>query len=51
MENNSFINIIQTDTGDDEHYHQPEIITHSPYYNTDALITTFTAGKKQAQYI
>ncbi len=45
MENNSFINIIQTDTDDDEHHHQPEIISNSPYYNTDDLITTFNAGK------
>ncbi len=31
VENNSFINIIQTDTDDDEHHHQPEIISNSPY--------------------
>ncbi len=38
------INIIQTDTDDDdEHHHHPEIISNSPYYNTDDLITTFNA--------
>ncbi len=36
VENNSFINIIQTDTDDDED-HQLEIISNSPYYNADDL--------------
>ncbi len=47
VENNSFINIKQTDTDDDEHHHQPEIIVNSPYYDTDDLITTFNAGKNK----
>ncbi len=47
MKNNSFINSTQTDTDDNEHQHQPQIISHSPYYNTDDLITTFNAGKNK----
>ncbi len=46
MENNSFRNIIETDTDDDEHHHQPQNISHSLYY-TDDLITTFNAGKNK----
>ncbi len=46
VENNLFINIIQTDT-DDEHEHQPQIILHSPYYISYDLITPFNAGKNQ----
>ncbi len=49
MEGNSFINILQKDseTGEDENYNQPEIISHSPYYEFDKLISTLTGRKNE----
>ncbi len=34
FESNSFINVLHTDYNDDDVY-QPQIITHSPYYDTN----------------
>ncbi len=49
MDCNSFINILQTntETGEDENYNQPEIISHSPCYEVDKLISTLTSRKNE----
>ncbi len=49
MEGNSFINILQTDskTGEDENHNQPEIISHSPYYEFDKLISALSSRKNE----
>ncbi len=48
MEGNSFINILQTDidTDEDENHNQPQIISHSPYYEFNELISTLTNSKR-----
>ncbi len=45
VENNSFINILYADTDNDGNGDQPRIIAHSPYYDTDNLISTLTQNK------
>ncbi len=45
VENNSFINILHADTDDDDNGDQPQIISHSLYYDTDNLISTLTQNK------
>ncbi len=45
VENNSFINILHVDTDDDDNSDQPQIMSHSPYYVTDNLISTLTQNK------
>ncbi len=45
VENNSFINILHADTDDDDNGDQPQIISHSLYYDTDNLISTLTQNE------
>ncbi len=41
VENNSFINVLHTEIDDDnETFDQPQIISHSPYYEANNLIST-----------
>ncbi len=49
MDGNSCINILQTDTetGEDENHNQSEIISHSPNYEFDKLISTLTSRKNE----
>ncbi len=45
---NSFINVLHTETdGDNETFDQPQIISHSPYYQADNIISTFSQSKNQ----
>ncbi len=46
VEHNSFINILHADTDDDDdNGDQPQIISHSPYYDTVNLISTLRQNK------
>jgi len=45
VENNSLVNILQTE--EDENNFQPEIISHSPYYDFDHIISTLTKRKNE----
>ncbi len=48
VENNSFINVLHTETDDDnENLHQPQIISHSPYYEDENLISTLSENKNK----
>ncbi len=48
VENNSFINVLHTETDDDnETFDQPQIISHSPYDEADNLISTLSQSKNK----
>ncbi len=48
VENNSFINVLHTETdGDNAIFDQPQIISHSPYYKADNLISTLSQSKNK----
>ncbi len=46
VDNNSFINIMHTNTNDDEHQDQPQIRSRFPHYNTNQ-----SSPRKQHDYI
>ncbi len=46
VKNNSFINVLNTETDDEnEPFDQSQIISHSPYYEVDNLISTLSQSK------
>ncbi len=48
VENNSFINVLHTETDDkNETLDQPQIISHSPYYKDENLISTLSENKNK----
>ncbi len=45
IENNSFTNLVQTETDINGEIIQPQIISHSPYYDMENLIPLVTKSK------
>ena len=47
VENNSFVNIINSDLVENEDNNEPTLISHSSYYDYDNLISTLKKNKNQ----
>ncbi len=47
VDNNSLINILDMDTNENLDSDQPQLICHSPYYDSNKFISTLKKGKDE----